>query len=313
MAAEQHILLSVITPTYNRLPVLKNLVEASLSRIGRDDVEVIIVDDGSTDGTWEWLSAYCATAKGFSCYQTPRNSGPGPARNIALDHASGLYFLPCDSDVIPMPDAIERICALIEAHADRNLIFVPCLEYPSLKRMDQISGDREISSQDMLYERIAAEMIPIGKLSYFRERGLKYPEFRSGGEGILWIRATAEKPALFVDGPLFYYRTDVAGRICTADHQLKHAPDMARMTDAFFELYPANPDAEGAARKARRYAAAGMYHLLAGNLREARSRLRKAAVAGNKEAMVLLAASLFGVKACRAGFRILRRKSLQTT
>jgi glycosyltransferase involved in cell wall biosynthesis len=302
--------LSIIIPAYNRLTVLQELLGGNLSLVDREDVETIIVDDGSSDGTWEWLTEFCDATRGFRCYRTDVNSGPGQARNIGLDHARGKYFLACDSDVLPMPGAIDRICSLVETHSDRNVIFVPCIEYPSLKRMDPITGDRDISSEDMLYGRISAEMIPIGRLPYFNERNLRYPTFRSGGEGILWIQATAEKPALFADGPLFYYRTDVSGRICTADHQLRHAGDMAKIADAMIALYPDSLDAEGAAQRARRRTAAGMYHLLAGNTKEARARLRNAAGAGNVHALILLCASLFGVRACRAGFSVLRRKSL---
>ena len=304
------ILLSIIIPTYNRLAVLQELLSGKLSHVGREDVETIIVDDGSSDGSWEWLTEFCKARSGFRCYRTDVNSGPGPARNVGLDRARGRYFLACDSDVLPMPGAIDRVCNIVEAHPDRNVIFVPCLEYPSLRRMDTIAGDRDISSEDMLYGRISAEMIPIGRLSYFREHNLRYPAFRSGGEGILWIKATSERPALFVDGPLFYYRTDVSGRICTADHQLRHAGDMAKIADAMIALYPDSLDAEGAAQRARRRTAAGMYHLLAGNTKEARARLRNAAGAGNVPAMILLCASLFGMRACRAGFRVLRRSSL---
>lgn len=85
--------LSVIIPVYNRP---KKVIRAIESVPDRDDVEIIVVDDCSTDNTFDVLKSY--NSRSITILQTNTNSGPGIARNIGLDVAIGEYILFLDSD-----------------------------------------------------------------------------------------------------------------------------------------------------------------------------------------------------------------------
>ncbi|MDA2926689.1 glycosyltransferase [Acidobacteria bacterium AH-259-G07] len=107
-------LLSIIIPTYNRKPILKKTLAALQGQpLEKTRYEVIVVDDGSTDGTSEELDQWAATLdlnlKVF--HQT--NRGQGPARNLALGKAAGKYILFLGDDIIPGLDFLN--CHL-EAH-----------------------------------------------------------------------------------------------------------------------------------------------------------------------------------------------------
>ena len=85
--------LSVIIPVYNRP---EKVIRAIESIPNRDDVEVIVVDDCSTDNTLDTLTSY--DKRPIIILQTNTNSGPGIARNAGLDVAKGEYVLFLDSD-----------------------------------------------------------------------------------------------------------------------------------------------------------------------------------------------------------------------
>lgn len=99
---------SVIVPIYNGGQNGLRCLDA-LAAAGPSAGEVIIVDDGSTDG-----SGASARARGFTVLQTdhPR-SGPAHARNVGASHAMGQVLLFVDADVVIYSDAIQRVTAIM--------------------------------------------------------------------------------------------------------------------------------------------------------------------------------------------------------
>ncbi len=85
---------SVIIPTHNRLPMLKEAVDSVLCQ-DFEDFELIVVDDGSTDGTGPEIKQYGGRVK---LLQHPQNKGVSAARNTGILHAKGKYIAFLDSD-----------------------------------------------------------------------------------------------------------------------------------------------------------------------------------------------------------------------
>ncbi|MEO7100873.1 MAG: glycosyltransferase family A protein [Luteolibacter sp.] len=103
-------LVSVIIPTYNRCATIVAAVESVLAQSYRD-IEVIIVDDGSTDSTTDILADY---SDRISIIRQ-ENSGPSAARNRGVLESSGGIIAFLDSDDSWMPDKIARQVDLMES------------------------------------------------------------------------------------------------------------------------------------------------------------------------------------------------------
>ena len=86
---------SIVIPTYNRCSIVRNLV-ANLSKQLRDNDEVIVVDDGSTDETFEELSAL--PFEWLRVYKIPNSGGPARPRNIGYHKAKNNWVCFLDSD-----------------------------------------------------------------------------------------------------------------------------------------------------------------------------------------------------------------------
>ena len=101
---------SVIIPSYNRKGELERLLAAlSGQTLPCDRFEVIVIDDGSNDGTREWLAEH-ASGFGFSfAWFAQERQGPGSARNLGMKHAAGGIFAFIDTDCIPQPDWLEQL------------------------------------------------------------------------------------------------------------------------------------------------------------------------------------------------------------
>ena len=89
-------LLSVAVPCYNSEAYMRKCVDSLL--VGGEDVEILIVDDGSTDRTGIIADQYAAKHPSIIKVIHKENGGHGSAVNAGLEHASGLYFKVVDSD-----------------------------------------------------------------------------------------------------------------------------------------------------------------------------------------------------------------------
>ena len=89
-------LLSVAIPSYNSEAYMRKCIESLL--VGGEDVEILIVNDGSRDGTGAIADGYAARYPSIVKAIHKENGGHGSAVNAGLEHATGLYFKVVDSD-----------------------------------------------------------------------------------------------------------------------------------------------------------------------------------------------------------------------
>ena len=87
--------ISIITPTYNRKHLIGEAIDSVLAQ-GYTDFELIIIDDGSSDGTGEYIKEHYSDSRIKYFYQ--QNKGQNFARNHGLQRAKGKYICFLDSD-----------------------------------------------------------------------------------------------------------------------------------------------------------------------------------------------------------------------
>ncbi|MHB1597176.1 MAG: glycosyltransferase family 2 protein, partial [Streptosporangiaceae bacterium] len=104
--------ISVVVPFYNSAGDLADCL-SSIAAQTVTALEVIMVDDGSTDGGAAVAGAMAAADPRFTLIQVP-NAGPGAARNTGMAVATGEYLAFVDSDDVLPPDAYERLVAVLE-------------------------------------------------------------------------------------------------------------------------------------------------------------------------------------------------------
>jgi GT2 family glycosyltransferase len=122
---------SVILPTYNRLPALQEVVDAVLRQIGEmsGSCELIVVDDGSTDGTGAWLEER-AGELGITVIRQA-NAGPAVARNRGARASRADIVLFLGDDTVPEPGWLREH---LEAHrlgAGRGLAVLGYTSFPA--------------------------------------------------------------------------------------------------------------------------------------------------------------------------------------
>ncbi len=81
-------LISFVLPSYNRLEWIAEAVSSVLAQ-SEQDIELIVVDDGSTDGTWEFLTEWLGGNPKVKLHRNEVNLGAGPSRHKGAELATG--------------------------------------------------------------------------------------------------------------------------------------------------------------------------------------------------------------------------------
>ena len=180
--------ISVYIPTYNRIDFLKKAVDSVVNQTLKP-VEIIIVDDNSNDGTWDYLSCLMKSHPGVIAIKKPRNINKGPqeSRNIAIRAASGKYVTGLDDDDIFAPD---RLSLLKEAYKP-SLAF-SCSNYLRVKNgKGSVSSylGRQVGFQDLLVSNCVGNQV-FTETHKMRDVGLFDVNLSALQDLDMWLRLT---------------------------------------------------------------------------------------------------------------------------
>lgn len=107
---------SVIIPTYNRVGMLKQAIESVLAQTFQD-IEIVVVDDGSTDNTHQMLTAYHHCVH----YIYQENQERSAARNHGAASSKGEYLVFLDSDDLLLPNMLRLLVAALDCQSELGL------------------------------------------------------------------------------------------------------------------------------------------------------------------------------------------------
>lgn len=117
----RHPLISVVIPLYNEEGSLEELarrLEVTLGQMAGDAYEVILVDDGSRDGSFEKIRAIHERNPRFSSVRFRTNHGKSAALNVGFQRARGEYIFTMDADLQDDPDELPAILAELQSGYD---------------------------------------------------------------------------------------------------------------------------------------------------------------------------------------------------
>ena len=134
----------MIIPTYNRRELVLRAIDSVLAQTHPVD-EILIVDDGSTDGTAEALRArYGERIR----YHWQANAGVSAARNAGMSLASGRYFALLDSDDLWRPEKTAQQAAWLDAHPEFGMVLCDVVRVDADGTPYDIFHRREVLRED---------------------------------------------------------------------------------------------------------------------------------------------------------------------
>jgi len=207
---------SVIIPVYNQEKYLRQCMDSVVAQTLRD-IEIICVDDGSTDASLAILKEYEKSDSRVSVI-TQQNSGAGAARNRGLDVARGSYLSFLDSDDYFEPDMLETAYAAAEMEKADMTVFGSNQYREDLRQYFSvdwtIKRDELPPYRPMNYRTFTDNVFKVFvgwawdklfRADFVREQGLRFQELRTSNDMYFVFMATV-----------------LAGRIETVDRVLAH-------------------------------------------------------------------------------------------
>lgn len=195
---------SVIIPTYNRAQMLREAL-ASVRRQTVQDLEALVIDDGSSDDT-------AAVAKAFAplvTYLRQDNGGVAAARNLGIRRATAPLVAFLDSDDLWLPHKLERQLAFLRRHPAVGLLYARMWSYhvdrPSERNLEPrtvahsfdelLNGPNTITTSTVIVRRECFDVV-----------GVFDPSLPTVEDHELWLRIARRFPLAFLDEPLAEYR-----------------------------------------------------------------------------------------------------------
>jgi glycosyltransferase involved in cell wall biosynthesis len=179
--------ISVVVPCYNAAPYVRDAVLSVLAQT-RAPMEVLVIDDGSTDGS---AAVIHAIDDPRVHYHHQPNAGVAAARNLGLDRARGDFVGFLDADDTWRPLALEVLASMLESSPD-----IVCA-FADFERFDEATG-RIIGTQLRLYPELARlPTRPLPRPNSFRLEGdafselIRYSDVPAFSSGMLYRRTAA--------------------------------------------------------------------------------------------------------------------------
>lgn len=202
-------LVSIVTPAYNSAAFIGDTITGALAQTCAD-FELIVVDDGLTDGTIDVVHAAAGGDSRVVVLRTP-HGGPAAARNGAFGIVRGQFIALLDSDDVWMPHYLAEQIALLERFPDRAIVTANAINlggsldgrplWPSTR------GWRELSLRDLILEEDAVCIMTVFRRAVLDRIGGIDPSFTGNEDYEFWIRAANAGFGILQNRrPLGYYR-----------------------------------------------------------------------------------------------------------
>ena len=250
------LLVSVIIPTYNRA---KFVVQAVKSVLEQDyaPLEIIVVDDGSTDNTEEVLKPY------FNCiiYSRQPNQGTAVARNAAIQVSRGEYIALLDSDDVWKEGKVRLQVEFLESHRQYGMVACNVVQIDSDGIEVSARGFRVTEPRVSLERVLLDSPLPPSSLLCRRE-ALRFPEPFTPGLNFCedWefcLRLAGTWPIGFIDQPLVAFRShaqNLTAPLTTQDQIEIHFSIRLRVLDSIYASILTEHQASWTKAKAHEFA-----------------------------------------------------------
>lgn len=275
---------SVIIPTYNRRKYVQEAIDSVLAQTFTD-YEIIVIDDGSTDGTDEALQVRYGDR---IHYEWQENQGESVARNRGIELARGEYIAFLDSDDLWLPEKLEKQITLLSSDSELGAVFCQALAIDregtplSLPFLGDALTPTDLAVEGLLFRNtvIGPSTLVVAKLVLEQVGGFD-SDIRYAEDWDLCLRIRLYRTIDYVKKPLACIRqhTTNQGRLPKREVVGLVLQDHLKLLQRAFDQYEGDAVAIAALRArafARQYAEAAFNGYARGLYREAQAWLTQA-------------------------------------
>lgn len=173
---------------------------------GGTDVEVVVVDDASTDETAE----VCRALKGINYIRLEQNQGVAGARNVGILASSAEYISFLDDDDVRLPNSLDIQLAALRESPEAALVYGQALFGGATDDLAQDRYPQHCPTGDVFWQLLSHNFMPCGSVvfrrSYLLKTGLLDRSISGIDDWDLWVRITASYSAVAIEQPMMIWR-----------------------------------------------------------------------------------------------------------
>ncbi|MCO6174801.1 glycosyltransferase [Flavobacterium sp. NRK F10] len=178
-------LVSVITPTFNAEKFVAETIQSVLKQT-HTHWELILVDDVSTDHTVSVLRSFAKQDTRIKVFQLAENSGPGVARNFAIQQAQGNYIAFLDADDLWKPEKLEKQLQFMEEeHLPMTFSFYEQIDEEGNSLQKEITAPLEVTYSKLFYCNWIGNLTGIYSVDFFGK--IPIASIKKRQDWILWL------------------------------------------------------------------------------------------------------------------------------
>jgi glycosyltransferase involved in cell wall biosynthesis len=199
-------IVSVIIPVFNRGYLVGKAFESIFSQTFLP-WEIIAVDDGSVDNTWQVLNEYAEKNKKIKIFQHKENKGISGARNTALLYAQGEYIAFLDSDDVWEKDKLaKQIDVFNKSKENLGVVYTGAIFInKNITRIKKTKEKGDLYLSELKYNPIGGPSRVMIKKECLDNCGFFDENFKALEDWDLWIRISKRYLVDFIDEPLVKY------------------------------------------------------------------------------------------------------------
>ena len=188
-------LVSIVTPTFNCGKYIGKTLESIINQT-YNNLEVIVVDDCSTDNTCEIVNSYLKKDGRIKYFRLSENSGAALARTFAIEKARGEFIAFLDSDDIWYKDKLEK---QLEFMKENNVAFT-CTAYEQIDKRGNSLNKIIIPPSRISYNRLLLDC-PVGNSTVIynvsKMGKFKVPNIRKRNDDALWLQMLKKEKYIY--------------------------------------------------------------------------------------------------------------------
>jgi glycosyltransferase involved in cell wall biosynthesis len=211
---------SVIIPSYNSAQFLAQALDSVLAQT-LPPAEVLVVDDGSTDGTRTLVETYTARYPNLVRYLPQKNGGQGEARNHGLRVARSDWVAFLDADDWWKPEKLARQVTLLETSPDAELLYTGLeMQYADGATEKRLPIQPSDLWPTLRHSNRITPSTVMAKRKVLLDAGGFDPQFRGTEDWELWVRLGPQLKVACLRDALTCYRVSDASISTKVDHML---------------------------------------------------------------------------------------------
>lgn len=246
-------LLSIVVPSYNSQDYLRHCLDTVV--LGGQEVEVIVVNDGSTDSTAEIAREYCGRFPGIVRLEQKENGGHGSAVNRGLEVAAGTYFKVVDSDDWLDTTDYMSVLSLLRSIGSVDLLITNYVyEYSyngkhKVMRYNNVFPQGKVITWDSMHRFRFDQLMLMHSLFYrtdlLRQCGLKLPEHTFYVDNLVaYLPLPYVKSLVYLDCSPYHYLIGRPGQSVNTQVMIKQIDQQLKVTRMMIEAYDLFKDIE---------------------------------------------------------------------